>query len=354
MSPIDPRELGHGLSATGTFEDGYRCVKCNYDLTGLPQGTVCPECGTTNARVSYDKKRGTGVSRAPVAYVSRLTTWLWVTAFTLIAMWVSGAMAGIITAVASSTTLIVVANVVRLLVAAGWVAALWMATRPKPDRYEPGTKDAFDDHCFRYGMIAGQSLWLLAILLDAAAAIPAMAPAATVLHIASNIVATGAAIGFILLGLMLASLANWMGDDEAEARCLTASWLIALYGVVLLLAPVIVAIIPIYFVLYGVAWIAYLIGVVMLAVSLFNLARAGNWAVQNAKHKSVVSGRRAVIERQRAVAAEERLQDRMDAMDNPAIAHRAGRKAPPKGVPVPKSHIIDRPEDTNPYEVKDD
>ena len=350
MSPIDPRELGHGLTAKGIFEDGYRCVKCNYDLSGLPQGTVCPECGTTNARISHDKKRGTGVSRAPVAYVSRLTTWLWVTAFTLIAMWFSGFVTGMVMYFTSSPAPVAVAYGFQLLVAVGWVVALWMATHPKPDRYEPGQDDVFDNHKLRMAMVASQALWVVSMLLYTASAVPPLAGVSGGLELAGELAEVLAAAGFVPLGIMLASLANWMGDDDQEGRCRTASWLIAFHGVGTLLATFL-TVVGIFYVVF---WIAYLVGVVLLAMSLFNLARAGNWAVQNAKHKSVVSGRRAVIDRQRAVAAEERLQDRMDAMDNPASAHRAGRKAPPQGVPVPKSHTIDRPEDTDPYEVKDE
>lgn len=350
MSPIDPRELGHGLTATGTFEDGYRCVKCQYDLSGLPQGTVCPECGTPNSRVSYDKRRGTGVSRAPIEYVRRLSTWLWVTAFALIAMWFAGAIASLIGGLAGTTAAIIAANSIRLLAAAAWVAAIWMATRPKPDRFEPGTNDVFDDHRYRMVTVGSQSLWLLAIVLGTVARIPALAGAAGVLHLIGDLAGVAAAAGFVPLGIMLASLANWMGDGEEEGRCQTASWLIAFHGVGILLA----AFITFIGIFYVVFWIAYLVGVVLLAMSLFNLARAANWAVQNARHKSVVSGRRAVIERDRAVLAEERLQQRLDAADATDLGMRAGRKAPPKGVPVPKSHTIDRPEDTSPYDVKDE
>lgn len=350
MSPIDPRELGHGLTATGTFEDGYRCVKCQYDLSGLPQGTVCPECGTPNSRVSYDKKRGTGISRAPIEYVRRLSTWLWVTAFALIAMWVSGFITGVVAYYAASPGPIAVAYGLQLLVAVGWVVALWMATRPKPDRFQPGQDDVFDNQRLRVVMVSSQGLWVISMLLYTASALPPLAGISGGLELAGDLAEVVAAAGFVPLGIMLASLANWMGDDDQEGRCRTASWLIAFHGVGVLLATL-VTFIGIFYVVF---WIAYLVGVVLLAMSLFNLARAANWAVQNARHKSVVSGRRAVIERDRATLAEERLQQRLDAADATGHGTGAGRKAPPKGVPVPRSHTIERPEDTNPYEVKDE
>jgi hypothetical protein len=346
MSPIDPRELTPVLSPQGTFEAGFLCVKCNYDLTGLPRATVCPECGTPNARPLYDKKRGTGVSRAPIAYVNRLGTWLWAASFALIATWLTGALAGGLPHPVTFG--------IRFVAGLAWIGAIWMATHPKPDRFEPGSKDAFDDKRFRIATIVGQSLWLLAIALDTLAWFPAMASAEPALRIAANLVATAAAAGFIPLGIMLASLANWMGDTEAESRCQTASWLIAFYGLGLLLAPVIIAVVPIFFVLYLVFWLAYLVGVIMLAMSLFALARAANWAVQNARHKSVVSGRRAVIERERSDEAGVKLQERLDALDNRDPTTRAGRRAIPKDVPVPKSHIIERRDDTNPYDIDDD
>lgn len=339
MSPIDPRELGHGLTSTGEFEDGYRCVKCAYDLSGLPKGTVCPECGTPNARISYDKKRGTGVSRAPFLYVNRLGTWLWVAAFMLIATWFTGALAGVAPHPVTFG--------IRFLAGVGWLVAVWFATAPKPDRYEPGTNDAFDDHRLRMATVIGQGLWLVAIALQIAAEL--IPSAEDPLRFAAGLVGTVAAAGFVPLGIMLASLANWMGDADAERRCQAASWLIAFYGVGILLA----SFIKVIGLLYIVFWIAYLAGVIILAMSLFGLARAANWAMQNARHKSVVSGRRAVSERQRAIAAEIQLQERLDALDNGNPATRAGRRAAPKDVPVPKSHTIDRPEGTDPYEVRD-
>jgi|GEM_PF-2555852 len=348
MSPIDPRELGHGLTPTGEFEDGFRCVKCNYDLSGLPKGTLCPECGTPNARTSYDKKRGTGVSRAPIAYTNKLGTWLWAAAFALIATWFTGTIAGVMPHPVTFG--------IRFAAGLAWLGTLWMATHPKPDRFEPGVKDAFDDRRMRLATVSIQGLWLLAIALDflAALSIPSLANAEGVLTTSANIVATLAAGGFIPLGIMLASLANWMGDAEAEARCRTASWLVAFYGIGLLLSPVIIALAPIFFILVLVFWLAYLVGVIMLAMSLFGLAREANWAVQNARHKSVVSGRRAVIERDRAAAAESKLEERLDAIDNPNASTRAGRQSIPKDIPVPKSHNIERNEDTNPYAIGDD
>ncbi len=344
MSPIDPRELGHGLTPAATFEEGYQCVKCKYDLTGLPQGTICPECGTPNSRISYEKKRGTGVSRAPILYVSRLATWLWMAAFALIAAWFTGALAGIVPHPVTFG--------LRFLVGLAWVGAVWMATRPKPDRFEPGSSDVFDDQRLRFATVAGQCLWLLVVALNIAewyaSANPNLSPGvSSALGFVAGLVGLLAAAGFVPLGIMLASLANWMGDAEAEGRCQAASWLIAFHGVGILLASLVNFI----GILYIVFWIAYLVGVVMLAMSLFALAKAANWAVQNARHKSQVSGRRAVIERQRSVAAEAQLQGRLDTIDSREASMQAGRKAPPKGIPVPKSHTIDRRDDTSPYGV---
>lgn len=346
MSPIDPRELGHGLTPTGTFEDGYRCVKCSYDLTGLPRATVCPECGTANAQLTYDKRRGTGVSRAPTAYVKKLGSWLWLAAFALIGTWFMGAIAGVFPHPVTFG--------LRLLVVGAWVSAVWLATTPKPDRYEPGTSDVFDNPRLRLATAIGQAMWIAVIGLEIGAwfagnaQLNNSAAIENALFMAAGIARLAAAAGFVPLGIMLASLANWMGDDDAERRCQTASWLIAFYGVGVLLASFI-GFLGIFYVVF---WIAYLAGVIMLAMSLIALARAANWAVQNTKHKSVVSGRRAVHERQKAMAAEARLDERLVLADSDTNA--AGRRQIPKGVPVPKSHTIDRGDGTQPYEVKDD
>ncbi|MGD1917363.1 MAG: hypothetical protein ACFCBV_14410 [Phycisphaerales bacterium] len=346
MSPIDPRELRQSDTPTGVFEQGFRCVKCNYDLTGLPRATVCPECGTTNARPVHDRKRGTGVSRAPVAFISRLGTWLWASAAALLLTWFTSMAAGVFPHPITFG--------LQLFAGVGWMGALWMATIPKPDRFEPGVEDVFDNPRVRVITVASQGLWLVSIGLLCAAWFPMFSSMERALSISANIVSVFAAIGFIPLGLMLASLAGWMGDHDAENRCRTASWLIAFYGCGILLGPVIDAFIPIFNILYIVFWLAYLIGVILLAVSLFNLARAAGWAVENAKHKSVVSGRRAFINQQQAEEAAAQIDDRLRQVDGPHAPSEAGRSGPPKGVPVPKSHTIKGSAGANPYDITDE
>ncbi|MFI4915533.1 MAG: hypothetical protein ACIAS6_03365 [Phycisphaerales bacterium JB060] len=346
MSPIDPRELGHGLTPKGTFEAGYRCVKCDYDLTGLPHGTICPECGTANARVSYDKKRGTGVSRAPIAYVNSLGTWLWVAACSFLGYAFFSMLAGIF-----KHPVILGLEFVAI---AGWVGALWLVTQPKPDRYESRTIDAFDDHRWRWATVGSQACHLFTSILYALTLVPKLSAAASVINVGIYFFDTIAFLGFVPVCVQLAALSHWMGDDDAEKRCQNAAWLLAVGGVGLLVTPAVITVFKIFGLLYVVFVIFALIGVVLLAMSLFALARAANWAVQNTRHKTVVSGRRAVLERQRAIAAEAKLQERLDVMNDKGQPARAGRTAIPKDIPMPKSHTIDRPEDADPYEVKDE
>lgn len=339
MSPIDPRELGAGLTPQAAYLEGLRCVKCQYDLSGLPRGSVCPECGTPNARPSYDRKRGTGVSRAPIPYIDRLAIWLWAAAMALIGSWCFGLLSGL---VAHPFTW-----ALHFIVASGWLVSLWMATKPKPDRYEPGQHDAFDDPRWRMATLVSQSFWLVAIgLATLSWFLPQHAGLERVLALLITLFAMLAAFGFVPLGVQLASLANWMGDADAESRCRTASWLIAAYGVGIVLAKVT----PLVALFLAIFWICYFVGVVLLAINLITLARAATWAAQNSRHKTVVTGRREAIERQRERMAEEKLEERLEALDNPG-GPRAGRQIIPKDVPVPKSHTIDRPEDTSPYEV---
>ena len=103
------------------------------------------------------------------------------------------------------------------------------------------------------------------------------------------------------------------------------------------------------------AWLGpILVGVVLLCISLVNMAKAANWAVHNARHKSVVSGRRAVMDQQQAVAAEAKLNDRLQSIDAKHPQGHAGRSSPPKGVPVSKSHTIEGSDGANPYDITDD
>lgn len=346
MSPIDPRELGHGLTPQGSFEDGYRCVKCKYDLTGLPQATVCPECGTSNSRITYEKKRGTGVSRAPIAYVSHLSTTLWLAAL------------GFFGYIFFSVVLTISENVVTLglefLAICGWVGALWLATKPKPDRFEAQQLDTFDDPRWRWASVGTQGCHIVAAIIYVLTYVPQLSSVEGLLVVCFYIFDAIAILGFVPVCVQFSALAGWMGDEDAERRLQTVAWLLAIGGLGLLLTPVIAMVMPIFRILILVFAICMLIGVVMLCLSLISLAKEANWAVQNAKHKSVVSGRRAIIERDRATAAEAKLEKRLGALDTPNASARAGRKAIPKDIPVPKSHNIQRHEGTNPYDIDDD
>ncbi|UYV11242.1 MAG: hypothetical protein NCW75_07990 [Phycisphaera sp.] len=346
MSPIDPRELGQSPTPQGSFEDGSRCVKCNYDLTGLPQATVCPECGTSNARITYEKKRGTGVSRAPIAYVNHLSKTLWLAAL------------GFFGYIFFTVVLAIAENYVTLglefLAICGWVGALWLVTKPKPDRFEAKQLDTFDDPRWRWASVGTQACHIVAAIIYALLLVPKLSVVEGLLIAGVYIFDTIAVLGFIPVCVQLASLAGWMGDEDAERRLQTVAWLLAVGGLGLLLTPVMAMVLPIFGVLIIVFVICMLIGVVMLCLSLISLAKEANWAVQNTKHKSVVSGRRAVIERDRATAAEEKLEERLDALDNPNPSTRAGRRGIPKDIPVPRSHNIERHDGTDPYDIDED
>lgn len=346
MSPIDPRELGHGLTPQGSFEDGYRCVKCNYDLTGLPQATVCPECGTSNSRITYEKKRGTGVSRAPIAYVSHLSTTLWLAA--------PGFFAYIFFSIVVRIAVNAVTLGLEFLAICCWVGVLWLVTKPKPDRFESKQLDAFDNPKWRWASVGTQACLILGAIIYILIYVPQLSAVEGLLYAGYYIFDSIGVLGFVAVCVQFSTLAGWMGDEDAERRLQTVAWLLAVGGMGLLLTPVIAMVMPIFRILILVFAICMLIGVVMLCLSLISLAKEANWAVQNAKHKSVVSGRRAIIERDRATAAEAKLENRLGALDTPNASARAGRKAIPKDIPVPKSHNIQRHEGTDPYDIDDD
>ncbi len=306
MSPIDPRELGQDLTPQGNFEEGFRCVKCSYDLSGLPRATVCPECGTPNARPLHDKKRGTGVSRAPIAYVSHLSTTLWLAAL------------GFFGYIFFSIVVRIATNAVTLglefLAICGWVGALWLVTKPKPDRFESKQLDAFDNPKWRYASIGTQSCLIVAAAIYMLTYVPQLSAVEGLLYVGYYIFDTIGILGFVAVCVQFSTLAGWMGDEDAERRFQTVAWLLAVGGLGLLITPVLSAILPIFGLLLFVFAICMLIGVVMLCLNLITLAKAANWAVQHARHKSVVSGRRAVIDQERSLDAQAKLQQRLDAL----------------------------------------
>ncbi|MEO1008051.1 MAG: hypothetical protein AAFX79_05760 [Planctomycetota bacterium] len=343
MSPIDPRELA---DRPAPRRQSRYCIKCNYDLAGLPDTTKCPECGTSNAFSPGDTRRGTGISRAPGAYVRQLGMSLWLAAIAMLLLMGTGTLGVLF--------LNPVTLGLQFLAAAFWLVAVWMATRPKPDRFQPGQRDAFDDERMRWTTLGTQATRLLAIGVAGIGLIPAVQGVAAVEWI-EGLLSMVAALGFIALSFQLAALGDWMGDDDTGRRCRNAAWCIAVGGGGIVLTPLMVLVLPILGLLIFVFFLLQIIGNILLAISLVSLARGANWAVENAKQRSVVAGRRAARDRQLADEAQQRLDRSVQAMNAAEGRMHAGRPPTlPEGTPVPRSHVVDRPDDARPYDVAED
>jgi len=340
MSPVDPREF-ETASAASPASEGGSCIRCGYDLSGLPDVTVCPECGASNAKPVRSERRESGVMRAPGRYVRALAWRLWLAAFSMLAMFLAS--------VVAAFTPEAVGLGIELLIGLLWTGAVFLATSPKPDRFTPAQRDTFDDQRLRWLSVGSQALRPLEALLGMAALLPALAGVVAV-EWARGAFMFLAALGYFPLCVQLASLAHWMGDEEAEGKCRAAAWCIAVGNGGRVLLPLLAAIVPFFGLLLVPLWIASVVGVVLLFVSLFALAKGASWAVQNAQHRSVVAGKRAQIERERADRRERERQERIDRAPVPDSTTPAAAPAkPPPGTPVPKTHSIDRGEDTDPY-----
>ncbi|GIW73701.1 MAG: hypothetical protein KatS3mg103_0223 [Phycisphaerales bacterium] len=352
MSPIDPRELEPREARPAERPKATRCLRCGYELVGLPVGVPCPECGTPNGTAGADARgRQSGVDAAPLAYVQRLRLWLWGMAVSLVGMWLAGVAQKFIATTAVSFEPVVAVSLVRTLVGGAWVVALWMATKPKPDRGHGRELDDFDDPRWRMATMATQCLWPVAFLLESLAWMPAFYGYEDVLMLGSTLATFLAAMGFVPLGVMLVSLADWMGDTDEQGRLRAATWLIAFHGVGVLLSQFV----RVLMLLLLVYWVAYLVGVVLLALGLISLARSANWAVQNHQHKLIVSGRRAMIEQERARQALERVEAHVQHAQTKAEPDARTRLSPQAGnPPAPRTHGIDQPQDARPYDLADE
>lgn len=300
------------------IESDRPCRRCGYNLKGLRNGLVCPECGTP-IRSPTSGRFANNMVDAPLEYLRRLRLGLGMLSLSI----VLGVGAGI----ATFFTLAPLLPLAGLVCAPLWAGGTWLITegRPITDGVPP---DPILDHAkLRLAIRATQSMCLLAagllflgLMAEQSAAAPVgTAPPAIVLWLYGAGVVT-LLLNMVMLvpfGVYLSALADWAGHGPMTMQFRVVTVIITLSGCIGLIATAPVIIDPLG---SGVTAIfAVSAGIVtMLAAGSFlllvlRLANSVRWAVSNA-----VSGmeRDARVADRRAREAEE-MANRMQA---PSVA----------------------------------
>ncbi|MFG0305921.1 MAG: hypothetical protein ACF8Q5_06870 [Phycisphaerales bacterium JB040] len=220
-------QLNHGESA--------QCSSCGYRLTGLPVGSVCPECGTPS-RSSYTVRFADNLSDAPTHYLRTLRLGL------LLMTLASGAgvaamVYSVVYAFTRAGTLVAIANFQHYIAATFmgvsliWVFGVWLATRARP----------LGDRTVRDYILESRRVRACALFCQFAA------PAAVLLLWSLNfakpgtvgmwalfalalLALAGTAGALVPLAVYLSSLADWAGDSGLGGKLRGAAWIIVVLG----------------------------------------------------------------------------------------------------------------------------
>ncbi len=285
--PIHERTLRQMAGIT-EIETDRPCRSCGYNLKGLRNGLVCPECGTP-IRAPTVGRFANNMVDAPLGYLKQLRLGL--------GMLSASVVLGMVAGIASFFSSVPLFPLVGLVCAPLWVGGTWLVTegRPVEDNVPP---DPILDHAkLRLTIRATQSICLLAAFLlflgflaerASGTAIGAAPPIYVVWLNGTGAVALLMSVLMLVpFGIYLSALADWAGHGPVTMQFRVSAIIITVSGGAGLLASVPVIIDP-----FGsgisaiiVVWAAILtlIAAGYFQVLVLRLANSVLWAVSNAK-----------------------------------------------------------------------
>jgi len=320
--------------------DHRSCSNCDYDLHGLPFGSRCPECGAGIRRRGAKMHVNDTLTDAPIGYLRTLG----IASFVMVG---TAAAAPVLFVLAQSThsTLFVV---LTLVACGGWLGAVMVATEPRP--FKPGMSTNPKRELVAVRLLARltQGSWLLVALC---ALLSAATPgSATQMAVAALVLTLVGVAGFLPLAMWLAHLAEWASHTALGARFRIGSFVVVSCGALTAASFVLgvsTGVSGSVLILVGlITLVAACIGLIVILVSLAQLALMMSWAINRARY---------------AIDRDERLAESTEAPPSGAVARVADdlgiefddQKSDPEH---PKFHgyRMEREGEPDPYDVAPD
>lgn len=239
-----PDEAPVPIGADGNLTADRACVRCGYNLRGLPRAGVCPECSTPVA----DSLRTKVLKYSSPEYLAKLHRGVFLVQTAIIIQILMGfAVFGAAIALKGALAQLQwIAGFVGLLIAAMSLYGWWLFSELDPG-YTGQDQGTTPRKVIRLAVIAGGAAALLSVLADllspSASATPGAAPV-SVMHMVAGVVSIGAgAVQYFASMLYLQWLAKRVPNEKAGKRAKNLMWLgpvLLTVGIILIgLGPII-------------------------------------------------------------------------------------------------------------------
>ena len=273
------------------------CDHCGYNLRGLPEGSKCPECGTSIRRISR-KSSGTMSSEAP----SRFVRLLWL-GFSLASLAIIGSIVvpiflgvflfmGVIAGSAYWT-----AVTLNFLAPFLWVAGIWLVTSPRPNQGQIVPDKVLDNDRYRMLIRLASIAWPIYLLVSMGIAALASRPTPpsallmvpfSIVHIIAGTIAW---IGLMPTCVYFAELGHWASHDHLAQRLRSTAWAMAVFGTITVVLSAIAAlnIAPSAAAAFLRMFIIFLvvIAVMVFLLTVIQLTSVMKWVI---KHQKLAAG----------------------------------------------------------------